>query len=182
MGATGLQPDLFQPPPRRRGRPRTRPAAEPKTTSGRTHPVRDKILAFLAEAHSVKEVATHIERRTSTTTGHLRAMYHRGLIIRTGWGVWIRRDKCPNPPDQQTITRSFPVREAILARMQSPMTAADLETATGFPPDKIRHFLRLMLSAGDITQGDDDTFSPASSTQPPEAGAAETNADIAGAA
>src|ERR1700744_699460 len=103
---------LFDLPAPQRSRRRTN--HPPESIRHRRHPVRDAITAFLVEPRTVKQVADHIERRTSTATGHLRAMHRRALIVRLSWGVWVRRDKCENPPDQTSIRRSRPVQDALL--------------------------------------------------------------------
>ncbi len=143
-------PEPARPPkPRRRNRASRNPA-------GRPQPVRDAILAYLVDAHSVADVAAHIERRTSTATGHLRAMYRKGLVVRLAWGVWIRRDKCRNPPDQAAITRNCPVQDALLRHMQQPATLNDLERRTGTPRPTLRTLINLMLARGVITHRPED--------------------------
>jgi hypothetical protein len=127
----------------------------PEPARYRRHPIRDAIMAFLVEPRTVKEVADHIERRTSTATGHLRAMHRRALIVRLRWGVWVRRDKCKNPPDQTSIRRGRPTQDALLDHLHEPKTLEELEQITGNPRRSLQSALTAMVKRMAITKGDD---------------------------
>ena len=77
----------------------------PRATSHRPQPIRNSILAYLQQPRTVTEIAAHIDRRACVVTGHLRAMRLRDLVVRLSWGVWLRRDLCPNAPEHSTIRR-----------------------------------------------------------------------------
>jgi hypothetical protein len=144
---------LFDLPPLepRRGRP-TYPA------SPRRQPIRNAILAYLAEPRTVKQIADLIGRRTSVATGHLRAMRAKNLIVRISWGVWVRRDKCPNPPDPATIRRTCPAHDVLLQHLQQPKTLADLEQITGSRGADIQASLTNLIKRDLIEQRPADTF------------------------
>jgi len=144
------------PPPRQTRRGAHHP---PGATRLRRHPVRDAIMAFLVEPRAVKQVADHIERRTSTATGHLRAMHRRALVVRLRWGVWVRRDKCDNPPDQTNIRRGRPTQDALLDHLQEPKTLDELEQITGDPRRSLLYTLTAMVKRAALKRDDDGTFS-----------------------
>jgi hypothetical protein len=144
------------PPPQKARRGAHHP---PGPTRLRRHPIRDSIMAFLVEPRTVKQVADHIKRRTSTATGHLRAMHKRALIVRLRWGVWVRRDKCKNPPDQTSIRRGRPTQDALLDHLRDPKTLEELEQITGDPRRTIQAALAAMVKRAALERGDDGTFS-----------------------
>jgi hypothetical protein len=131
----------------------------PASTRQRRHPIRDAIMAFLIEPRTVKQVADHIERRTSTATGHLRAMHRKALIVRLRWGVWVRRDKCKNPPDQTSIHRGRPTQDALLDHLHEPKTLEKLQQITGDPRRTIQAALATMVKRATLERGDDGKFS-----------------------
>lgn len=59
----------------------------------RTQPIRDAILAYVAEPRRACEIAAHIARPIATTTGHLAAMRRIGLIVQTERGVYLRANR-----------------------------------------------------------------------------------------
>jgi hypothetical protein len=148
---------LFDLPPPRQARRGTH--HPPGPTRHRRHPVRDAIMAFLVEPRTVRQVADHIERRTSTTTGHLRAMHRRALVVRLRWGVWVRRDKCENPPDQTSIRRGRPTQDTLLDYLHKPKTLEELEQITGDPRRTIQAALAAMVKRAAVERGDDGKFS-----------------------
>jgi hypothetical protein len=143
------------PPPRQTRRGAHHP---PASTSQRRHPIRDAIMAFLVEPRTVKQVADHIERRTSTATGHLRAMHRKALIVRLRWGIWVRRDKCVNPPDQTSIRRGRPTQDALLDHLHEPKTLEELEQITGNPRRCLQSALIAMVKRASLERGDDGRF------------------------
>jgi CRP-like cAMP-binding protein len=147
---------LFDLPPTRQTRRGTH--HPPGPSRQRRHPIRDAIMAFLIEPRTVKQIAEHIERRTSTATGHLRAMHKRALIVRLRWGVWVRRDKCTNPPDQTSIRRGRPVQDALLYHLQEPKTLDELEQITGSPRRCLQSALTALVERAVITKEDGGKF------------------------
>ncbi|MGI4942793.1 MAG: hypothetical protein ACRYHQ_19880 [Janthinobacterium lividum] len=66
------------------------------TSSGLLHrrqPIRDAILAYLAEPRRVSDIAAHIERPVTTATGHLAAMKRRGLVVSVQRGIYAQPDR-----------------------------------------------------------------------------------------
>lgn len=117
--------------------------------------VRNTLMAFLTEPHTVKEIAVRTGRTTSNVTGHLRAMRRKNLVVRLSWGVWVRRDKCDAPPDQATIRRNNPAQERLLAHLSEPKTLVDLVQLTGRRGDTLRTVLSKMAKRGQIEQQGD---------------------------
>ena len=103
------------------------------TTLGRPRrqPIRDAIMAYLTEARSAKQIAEHIERKVSVATGHLRAMRVRGLVVRVGWGQYIRADRCDSPPDPTTITRANLTMSLVQRHAAEAESLEHLQTLTG---------------------------------------------------
>ena len=94
-------PMLFDLPPVRSSRAASR---SPASGTTRKQPIRDAIMAYLTEARSAKQIAEHIERKVSITTGHLRAMGIRGSSFVSAGdstsgpiGVTPRRTRQPSP-------------------------------------------------------------------------------------
>jgi predicted transcriptional regulator len=146
-----------QPAPHNGGRRRAPSRSRPQA-------VRNTLMAFLAEPHTVKEIAVRAGRTTSNVTGHLRAMRRKNLVIRLSWVVWVRRDKCDAPPDQATIRRSNPAQERLLEHLSEPKTLAELVGLTGRRGDTLRTILMKMAKRGQIEQ-QNDRFTAVS--QPP---------------
>jgi hypothetical protein len=136
--------------------PRRRRPIHP--ASPRRQPIRNAILAYLTEPRTVKQIADRIGRRTSVATGHLRAMHAKNLIVRVSWGVWVRQDKCPNPPDPATIRRSCRARDVLLQHLQQPKTLADLEQITGGRGADLQAALTKLIKRDLIEQRPGDTF------------------------
>ncbi len=116
----------------------------PKPATPRPQPIRDAIMAFLDEPRSVKQIAVCINRKTSVATGHLRAMRVRKLVVRVSWGVWVRRDRCANAPDPETIQRNLPTQEWLLQNLAEPRTVGDLARITGRRQSALRSLLAKM--------------------------------------
>jgi hypothetical protein len=153
MDGSNLLFDL--PPP---GQTRRGAHHPPASTRQRRHPIRDAIMAFLIEPRTVKQVADHIERRTNTATGHLRAMHKKTLLVRLRWGVWVRRDKCTNPPDQTSIRRGRPSQDVLLDHLHEPKTLDELEQITGNPRRSLQSALTAMVRRAAIEKGGDGRF------------------------
>jgi DNA-binding IclR family transcriptional regulator len=133
-------------------------AAEVAVKPTRPQPIRDAILAFLAEPKSAKEIATHIGRPVPVATGHLRAMRERDLVVRVSWGVWVRRDCCDNAPDPATIHRNFPAQEALLKCLDKPRSLDELETVTGSPRTRLHELLVKLVASGAVRQRPGDRY------------------------
>ncbi|NPD66323.1 hypothetical protein HN018_23455 (plasmid) [Lichenicola cladoniae] len=144
---------LFDLPARDRQSPKTR--REPPVATSRPQPIRDAILDLLTKPHTVKQVAEHIDRRTSIATGHLRAMEAKGLAVRVSWGVWVRRDRCQNAPDPANIQRNCPAQEMVLRHLTKPRTLDDLLQKTGQSRSKLQHSLLKLQERGIVTRGAD---------------------------
>ena len=121
-------PMLFDLPPVRSNRAASRAPARGTT---RKQPIRDAIMAYLTEARSAKQIAEHIERKVSIATGHLRAMGIRGLVVRVGWGQYIRSDRCDVPPDPTTITRANSTMSLVQRHVAEAESLEHLQTLTG---------------------------------------------------
>ena len=121
----------------------------------RPQPIRDAILAFLADQpRHAEAVAAHIARSTATATGHLAAMRRRGLVVRVGWGTYARADRCPTPPHPDSITRGNPVRDRVLACLDQhqPRTLNEVAQLAGMSADRAQPHLCLLGHAGLATQ------------------------------
>ena len=68
-------------------------APRARRRQARSQPIRDAILAYVAEPRRACEIAVHISRPTATATGHLAAMKRLGLIVQTERGVYLRANR-----------------------------------------------------------------------------------------
>ena len=120
------------------------------TSSGTTRkqPIRDAIMAYLTEARSAKQIAEHIERKVSIATGHLRAMRLRGLVVRVGWGQYVRTDRCEAPPDPTTITRANSTRELVLLHAPAASSLEHLKQLTGRSSVRLTQSVERLRAAG----------------------------------
>ena len=136
-------PMLFDLPPIHSDRVSSR-----STPSGTTRkqPIRDAIMAYLTEARSAKQIAEHIERKVSIATGHLRAMGIRGLVVRVGWGQYIRTDRCDAPPDPNTITRANSTMS--LVQLHAGESLEHLQKLTGRPLERVLRAVQGLQAAG----------------------------------
>jgi DNA-binding transcriptional ArsR family regulator len=124
----------------------------------RPQAVRDTLMTILAEPHTVKEIALSIDKRTSTVTGHLRAMRQKNLVVRLSWGVWVRRDKCAAPPNHASIRRPNPAQDELLALLDEPKTLTELQDITNRRGDILLAILMKMIKRGDIEHRADERF------------------------
>ena len=138
-------PMLFDLPPVRSSRTSSR-----STPSGTTRkqPIRDAIMAYLTEARSAKQIAEHIERKVSIATGHLRAMRVRGLVVRVGWGQYVRADRCDTPPDPTTITRANSTRDLVLLHAPAASSIEHLKQLTGRSGVRLIQSVEKLRAAG----------------------------------
>ncbi len=147
---------LFDLPPRDRHTRKAR--RDTPVATSRPQPIRDAILGMLTEPRTVKQIAEHINRRTCIATGHLRAMQAKGLAVRLSWGVWVRYDRCPNPPNPADIRRSYPAQDVVLAHLKEPRTFADLLEKTGQSRSTLQHSLVKLQGRGIVKPLDDRRF------------------------
>jgi hypothetical protein len=124
----------------------------------RPQAVRDNLLSLLAEPRTVREIAVRINKKTSTVTGHLRAMRRKSLVVRLSWGVWVRRDKCDAPPEHTSIRRSNPAQERLLGHLAEPKTLVELQEITKRRGDILLAILMKMIKRGDIEHRSDERF------------------------
>ena len=126
-----------------------------RSRTPRPQPIRDAILAFLADQpHQAEAIAAHIARTTATATGHLAAMRRCGLVVRVGWGTYARTDRCPAPLHPDSITRGNPVRDRVLACLDrdQPRTLNEIARLAGMSADRAQQHLCLLGRAGLATQ------------------------------
>ena len=138
-------PLLFALPTLRSGRSSV-PATTRRVT--RKQPIRDNIMTFLTEARSAKQVAGQIDRKVSIATGHLRAMRVRGLVVRVGWGQYVRADCCSEPPDPATITRANSTRDLVRLHAPEAESLEHLQTLTGRSAVRVLHAAQRLREMG----------------------------------
>ena len=138
-------PMLFDLPPVRSSRAASR---SPASGTTRKQPIRDAIMAYLTEARSAKQIAEHIERKVSIATGHLRAMRVRGLVVRVGWGQYIRTDQCEAPPDPATITRTNSTKELVRLYASEAQSLQQLQILTSRSGTRVVEAARALRAAG----------------------------------
>lgn len=97
----------------------------------RPQPIRDAILAFLSEPRQAWEVAAHIGRSIPNATGHLTAMCRCGVSVRVGYGRYERVGPAQESLRQEAITRSLPVRDAVVAHLGQPAHHSEIARAAG---------------------------------------------------
>lgn len=145
--------------PQQRG-PQRSTETPARSPARRAQPIRDAIMTFLVTQRTVKEVAVFIGKKTSITTGHLRAMRAKDLVVRLSWGVWVRRDQCVNAPNPQTIRRNNPAQEFLL-QLHEPRTIDELQQITGRNRSKLRSLLSKMVKCNLVERRGDDVIARA---------------------
>ena len=138
-------PMLFDLPPVRSNRASSR---SPTSGATRKQPIRDAIMAYLTEVRSAKQIAEHIERKISIATGHLRAMRERGLVVRVGWGQYVRADQCETPPDPTTITRTNSTKELVRRYASEAQSLQQLQILTSRSGTRVVEAARALRAAG----------------------------------
>ena len=124
------------------------------TTISRTRPprrgsIQESILAFLTEPRFAKQIADHIQRAVPVATGQLRAMVRNGVVVRLGWGVYARRELCPDAPPPNSIKRNSPVKELVLVHARTATSLDDLAQRTGHSAAHVRGYLRQLRADGE---------------------------------
>jgi len=120
----------------------------PADAVARPQPVRDQILAFLTEPRQAFEVAAHTGRRTSTITGHMRAMLKLGLVKRVGYGRYARADSSTALPSADALVRPHPVGEQVLRFLDQPRHVQEIAVHLQRSLKKTRQQLRGMELRG----------------------------------
>jgi hypothetical protein len=131
----------------------TASAAELRVSSSKPLEKREKILAFLNKKRATVEVAAHIGLTRDTTSRLLADMGRRYLVVRVGWGIWLRADcRKANSGDTDVAgtttkpTRPQPIRDAILAFLVEPKSAKEVATHINRPVPVATGHLRAMRS------------------------------------
>ena len=148
--------------PQQRG-PQRSTGGPARSPARRAQPIRDAIMTFLLIPRTVKEIAVSIGKKTSITTGHLRAMRAKDLVVRLSWGVWVRRDRCVDAPNPQTIRRNNPAQEFLLLQLHEPRTVDDLQQITGQERSRLRSLLSKMVKCNLVERRDSEVFARATS-------------------
>ena len=121
---------------------------EPPPPAERKGAIRAKILAFLDEPKSARDIATHIDRTVPNATGHLRAACKRGHVVRVDWGRYVRADRCTEPPDRASIRRPNSDQDLLLSVADQARSLDDLVRLTGRTANRLRHVLRRLQAKG----------------------------------
>ena len=98
-----------------------------------------KILAYLEEPRSARDIATHIGRTVPNATGHLRAARKRGHVVRVDWGRYVRADRCEKAPDPANIRRPNSDQDLLLSVVDQAASLDDLVRLTGRTAKRLRH-------------------------------------------
>jgi hypothetical protein len=131
---------------------------ELKATTSRTGPDmtvsgaqadREKVLAFLVEKRAVADIATYLGQSRGATSHVLTSLAN--LVVRVGWGVWIRADRYTPGPAASSgsdtppkATRPQPIRDAILAFLVEPKSAKEIALHIDRPVPVATGHLRAM--------------------------------------
>jgi len=83
-------------------------------------------------------------------------------VVRVSWGVWVRRHRCTNAPDPETIQRSLPTHDWLLQHRGEPRTIRDLERITGRRQSALRSLLAKMERRAVVEQQPEHKFAAAS--------------------
>ena len=110
--------------------------------------IRAMILAFLEEPRSAREIATHIDRTVPNATGHLRAACKLDLVVRVGWGRYVRADRCEKAPDQTSIRRPNSDQDLLLSDADQARSLDDLIRLTGRTAPRLRRVVARVQSRG----------------------------------
>ena len=114
----------------------------------RAQPVRDQILAYLAEPRRAYEIAAHTGRRTATITGHMQAMLRLRLVERVAYGVYARAGTLRGPVPAEALARPHPIRSEIFRFLIEPRHVDDIAAHLGRCQDKVTPELRTMIEGG----------------------------------
>ena len=110
--------------------------------------IRAKILAFLDQPRSAREIATHIERTVPNATGHLRAAGKLGLVVRIDWGRYVRADRCEKVPAHETIRRPNSDLDILIGAAKQATTLDELIRLTGRPAGRLRRAADRLATKG----------------------------------
>lgn len=115
--------------------------------------IRAKILGFLDQPRSAREIATHIERTVPNATGHLRAACKLGLVVRVEWGRYVRSDRCESAPDPATIRRPNSDQDLLLSVANQAQSLDDLARLSGRTLRRVRHVADRLRANGRALPG-----------------------------
>ena len=115
--------------------------------------IRAKILAFLDQPRSAREIATHIERTVPNATGHLRAACKLGLAVRVDWGRYVRADRCETVPDPATIRRPNSDQDLLLSVAGQAESLDELARLSGRTLRRVRHVAGRLRANGRALPG-----------------------------
>lgn len=119
--------------------------AAPDSQLVRPRPVYDALLAYLVEPRRAVEIASHIASTVPIATGHMARLMRQGVVVRVAYGVYVRQDKCPRPPDPKTIQRGCPTRDKVAALIDGEMSLDAIVKAAGLRPKPVRDHLARLL-------------------------------------
>ena len=149
------------------------PQQQPRAARARPQPVRDAILAYLTEPRQAHEIAAHTCSAPSVTTGHLRAMLARNLVVRTGFGRYERADLVGASAAAATIKRPATAQDIVLGCLDQPARRADLRRKCNLRAKTISGALAALVSSGKAVRLAPDCYAkagtPWDSTLPPPA-------------
>lgn len=106
------------------------------------------ILSFLAEPHSMSEIAEQINRPLQATKAHLTIMCRRGLLTRVGYRRYQRSDTVPATSCPATIVFPTPKRDAAQAVLNRPLHYVEVGASIKVSHKAARSLLRRLVEAG----------------------------------
>lgn len=112
--------------------------------------IRDKILVYLDQPRSAREIATHINRTVPNATGHLRAARKRGLVVRVEWGRYVRADRCKDAPEHASIRRPNSDQDLLLSVAGQAASLEDLVRLTGRTANRLRRVAERLRARGTL--------------------------------
>lgn len=134
----------------------------PPVVRQRPQPIRDLLLAYLDEPRQACDIARHINRTVSITTGHLGQMMRLGQVVRVAYGVYQLREKCPSAPEPESITRGKPVEDQVRRIIDREKSFRQICEEAGRAPRAIRPHLQKLVRERGIERVGEDFFRPRS--------------------
>ena len=108
------------------------------------------------------DIARHINRTVSITTGHLGQMMRLGQVVRVAYGVYQLREKCPSAPEPESITRGKPVEDQVRRIIDREKSFRQICEEAGRAPRAIRPHLQKLVRERGIERVGEDFFRPRS--------------------
>lgn len=112
--------------------------------------IRDLLLEYLSEPRQVADVARHIGRSASTTTGHLSRLMRQHLVVRVEYGIYIRHDCFQTWPDRSATQPRSPMLRTLCGQIDRETSIEVLCQTFCRSERQVRQYLRLMIQAGTI--------------------------------